>query len=127
MTMVSRSYRQRKRAEQIAGMGLRLALNQTRYKNAQEAARQRAARASAKRAALEPLLVEAGYGPHGAADWILAEARALRARQGAARSDGCTGRDCQVCAEGRRMDAARASRPAADSLSEPYSGREVYR
>jgi hypothetical protein len=42
------------------------------------------------------------------------------------------GGDCWVCAEGRRMDAARAAeadslRPAADSLSEPYGGREIYR
>jgi hypothetical protein len=56
---------------------------------------------------LQPLLVKAGYGPHGAASWILAEARALRARQEATRGTDHT-RDCRVCAEGRRMDAARA-------------------
>jgi hypothetical protein len=107
MTVARSSYSRRQRVEQVSEMSWRLALNQARYQNAQERARERAARAEARLARLQPLLVKAGYGPHGAAGWILAEARGVRARREAGRGTAHTGRDCQVCAEGRRMDAAR--------------------
>jgi hypothetical protein len=105
--MTRAPYSRRTRAEQVSQVAFYTVLNQARYENAQERARERAARASARYAALQPQLAKAGYGPHGAAARIRAEARAIAARQDATRSTDHTA-NCQVCAEGRRMDAARA-------------------
>jgi hypothetical protein len=120
MTRASTFYSRRRRAEQIAELSFRAAMNQARYRNAQEGARERAARARARYAGLRPLLARAGYGAHGQAARIRAEAQAIEARRAVSRSTGYTGDDCQVCAEGRRMDASRArSAPPYSEFSGP--------
>jgi hypothetical protein len=96
----------RERAAQVGELSLALALNRARYENALEKARERAARAASRYDALQPLLAKAGYGPHGAAPRLRAEARAIDGRRSAGRGTEHTA-NCQVCAAARRMDAAR--------------------
>ena len=121
MTAARTPRERRERAAQIGELSLALALNRARYENAQEKARQRRAAAARRFDALQPLLAKAGYGPHGAAPRLRAEARARAARRSATRSTAHTGRDCRVCAEARRMEAARGrgaaprTRPAMSS------------
>jgi hypothetical protein len=108
MTAARTPRERRERAAQVGELSLALALNRARYANAQERTRERAARAARRYDALQPLLAKAGYGPHGAAPRLRAEARAIDARRDAGRGTEHTGPGCQVCATGRRMDAARA-------------------
>lgn len=75
----------RQRSAQVSALSYSMALSRARYANAVEAEKARAARASAEYARLQPLLAAAGYGPHGGAARLRAEARAVRARSGAAR------------------------------------------
>ena len=60
----------RQRAAQISELSFRLAMTQARAENAKDAARRRADAARRRLAELEPLLAKAGYGPHGAANWL---------------------------------------------------------
>jgi hypothetical protein len=107
MTAARTPRERRERAAQVGELSLALALNRARYANAQERTRERAARAARRYDALQPLLAKAGYGPHGAAPRLRAEARAIDARRDAGRGTEHTGPGCRVCAEGRRMDVAR--------------------
>jgi hypothetical protein len=99
----------RQRAARISELSFSMTMTRARAELAQDRARQRAAAAEARFAALQPLLAAAGYGPHGGAETLRAEARAVRSRAVSRSAGGTehTGRDCRVCAEGRRMDAAR--------------------
>jgi hypothetical protein len=83
MTAARSSYKQR---QQIRELSFNLAMSEARLQNAREKARVQRARAAERDARLQPLLAAAGYGPHGAADWIRAEAKAVRARGAAVRS-----------------------------------------
>jgi len=104
----------RQRAARISELSFRMTMTAARAQLAQDRERERAATAAARYAALQPRLAAAGYGPHGGAERLRAEARAVRAASRAAsRSAGCTGPDCPICAEGRRMDAARGRSAAA--------------
>jgi hypothetical protein len=85
MTAARTPRERRERAAQVGELSLALALNRARYENAQDAARERAARAARRYDALQPLLAKAGYGPHGVAPRLRAEARAIDARRSAAR------------------------------------------
>jgi hypothetical protein len=105
MTAARTPRERRQRAAQVGELSLALALNRARYENAQEKARQRRASAARRYDALQPLLAKAGYGRHGAAPRLRAEARAIDARRSAARGAEHTA-NCQVCATARRMDAA---------------------
>ena len=99
----------RQRAARISELSFSVTMTRARAELAQDRERQRAAAAAARFAALEPRLIAAGYGPHGAAPRLRAEARAVRSRsvsRSAAAAE-CSGPGCAVCAEGRRMDAAR--------------------
>lgn len=73
-------------------------MTKARAQLAQDRARQREAAAAARFAALQPLLAAAGYGPHGAAPRLRAEARAVRAASRSAGGTGCTGAGCRICA-----------------------------
>jgi hypothetical protein len=106
MTAARAPRERRERAAQVGELSLALALNRARYANAQERTRERAARAARRYDALQPLLAKAGYGPHGAAPRLRAEARAIDARRDAGRGTEHTA-NCQVCATARRMDVAR--------------------
>jgi len=107
MTAARTPRERRERAAQVGELSLALALNRARYANAQERTRERAARAARRYDALQPLLAKAGYGLHGAAPRLRAEARAIDARRDAGRGTEHTGPGCHVCATGRRMEAAR--------------------
>jgi hypothetical protein len=99
MTAARTSYRQR---QQISELSFSMAMTRARVQNAEDAAKRRRLATAAKLAALEPLLARAGYGPHGDADWIRAQARAVRAASSARRSGGTggtehTGPGCRIC------------------------------
>jgi hypothetical protein len=102
----------RQRAARISELSFRMTMTAARAQLAQDRERRRAAAAEARLAALKPRLAAAGYGPHGDAEWLRAQARAVRAASRSASSTAHTGANCEICAAGRRMDAARASRYA---------------
>ena len=97
----------RQQAARIAELSFRMTMTAARAQLAQDRARQREAAAAARFAALQPLLAAAGYGPHGAAPRLRAEARAVRAASRSATGTEHTGASCRICAEGRREDAIR--------------------
>lgn len=115
----------RRRAEQNAELSFRTTLSQARYANALEAQRAREARQRARWDALQPLLAKAGYGPHGVAPRLRAEARDI-GRAAAARGTECSGPDCQVCADGRRRETASGSAQAERAYNQ-WFGREITR
>ncbi len=97
----------RQRAARAGELSFSMAMTRARYANAVEKDRARSARARARLDALRPLLAAAGYGPHGGAERLRAEARAVRAASRSAGGTEHTGPGCRICAEGRRMDAVR--------------------
>ena len=99
----------RQRAARISELSFNMAMTQARAQLAQDRARERESAAAARYAALQPLLEAAGYGVHGAAPRLRAEARAVRAASRSAAGTEHTGPDCRICAAGRRADAARRS------------------
>jgi hypothetical protein len=103
----------RQRAARISELSFNMTMTKARAQLAQDRERERAATAAARYAALQPRLAAAGYGPHGAAPRLRAEARAVRAASRSAGGTSCTGPDCRICAEGRRIDAARGRSAAA--------------
>lgn len=110
--MRATTQRQRQR-QRIAELSFRMTMTEARAQLAQDRERQRKAAAAARLAALQPRLAAAGYGPHGGAERLRAEARAVRAASRSAGGTSCTGAACRICAEGRRMDAARGRSAAA--------------
>lgn len=88
----------------MAELSFRMTMTAARAQLAQDRERQRAAAAAARRAALEPLLAAAGYGPHGAAPRLRAEARAVRAASRSAADTGCAGPNCRICARSRASE-----------------------
>lgn len=117
--------RARERQEQISALSFRLTMSQARAQSARDAEWRRAEAARRRLAELEPLLAKAGYGPHGAATWLRAEARAIAARSARRSGDAeCSGPGCRVCAEGRQRDAGPRGSQARSALRDT---REITR
>jgi hypothetical protein len=101
-----------------------MTMTEARAQLAQDRARRRESATAARFAALQPLLAAAGYGPHGGAERLRAEARAVRAASRSADGTEHTGPDCRICARSRRMEAA--PYPPGAVITTGY-GREVTR